>query len=261
MCRTSTFWVVLLIVSAWSYLSGTSQAQPSQRLPGGGEDPFASVNRSLYGAADDSLRMLLATDSSQPANSDELNATKTVESLFGGTVARSQTLVQSILAREGVPTELSGVVKVESSGNRFALSPKGARGLWQLMPETARKYGLEVDSRRDERIDVEKSTAAAARYLRDLYAQFGSWPLALAAYNTGESNLRRAMNRAQSNQFAVLSFLRVIPAETRNYVPAVLANMNSPFSTMQQWPAESFPANLVYAGSAFLGESSSEGKR
>lgn len=138
-----------------------------------------------------------------------------------------RSLVQPILAREGVPVDLSAVIEVESAGNPFALSPKGARGLWQLMPETARRYGLQVDSNLDERLNIEKSTTVAARYLRDLHAQFGSWPLALAAYNTGELNLQRAINHARSSEFVELSFLGLIPIETRNYVPAVLAAMRT----------------------------------
>lgn len=134
-------------------------------------------------------------------------------------------LVAPILEEEGVPAELAAVILVESGGDLAALSPKGARGLWQLMPDTARRYGLTVDSRVDERLNVEKSTHAAARYLRDLYVQFGSWPLALAAYNTGEQNLQRAINRSRSNEFSVLSVLGLLPLETRNYVPAVLTAM------------------------------------
>ena len=106
-----------------------------------------------------------------------------------------------------------------------ALSPKGALGLWQLMPDTARRYGLVVTASRDERLDVEKSTRAAARYLRDLYQQFGSWPLALAAYNAGEQGGPKAVERAGTRDFVQLSSLRLLPQETRNYVPAVLSAM------------------------------------
>jgi membrane-bound lytic murein transglycosylase MltF len=110
-------------------------------------------------------------------------------------------LLDPILEREGVPPEISSVVVVESGGRTAALSPKGALGLWQLMPQTARRYGLVVTASRDERLDVEKSTGAAAHYLRDLYQQFGSWPLALAAYNVGEKALQRAVERADTRDF------------------------------------------------------------
>jgi membrane-bound lytic murein transglycosylase D len=135
--------------------------------------------------------------------------------------------IESVLQSRGLPAELAAIILVESGANPEALSPKGARGLWQLMPETARRYGLAVDEVRDERLDVQKSTEAAARYLGDLHAQFGSWPLVFAAYNTGEQNVQRAMDRSHSAEFLVLSSLNLLPMETRNYVPAVLDAMRS----------------------------------
>ncbi|HEY4931562.1 MAG TPA: lytic transglycosylase domain-containing protein [Terriglobales bacterium] len=134
-------------------------------------------------------------------------------------------LLIPILEDEGIPQEIAAVVVVESGGRSNALSPKGALGLWQLMPDTARRYGLVVTPSRDERLDVERSTRAAARYLRDLYQQFGSWPLALAAYNAGEQSVQRAVDRSGISDFIQLSSLRLLPQETRNYVPAVLSAM------------------------------------
>ena len=134
-------------------------------------------------------------------------------------------LLDPVFQSEGIPVELASVVVVESGGRPNALSPKGALGLWQLMPDTARRYGLEVNSANDERLDAVKSTRAAARYLRDLYQQFGSWPLAIAAYNAGEDALQRAVRHAASSDFLQLSNLRLLPQETRNYVPAVLSVM------------------------------------
>ena len=133
--------------------------------------------------------------------------------------------LSGILESEGVPQEIVSVVVVESGGRIAAISPKGALGLWQLMPDTARRYGLVVTPSRDDRLDVEKATGAAARYLRDLYQQFGSWPLALAAYNAGEQRVQRAVERSGSTDFIQLSSLRLLPQETRNYVPAVLSAM------------------------------------
>ena len=133
--------------------------------------------------------------------------------------------LEPLLEKEGIPPEMLSVVLVESGARMDAVSSKGARGLWQLMPDTARRYGLKVDIAEDERRTLDKSTAAAARYLANLYSQFGSWPLALAAYNAGEQAVQRAIQRARSDDFVRLSSLRLLPEETRNYVPAVLSAM------------------------------------
>ena len=130
--------------------------------------------------------------------------------------------IEGILAAEGLPAALQGIAAVESRFNPAALSPKGARGLWQLMPETARRYGLTVDGHRDDRLDLWKSTYVAARYLRDLYAQFRDWLLVLAAYNAGEGRVQNALERFGARDFWTLSRRLALPEETRRYVPAVL---------------------------------------
>jgi membrane-bound lytic murein transglycosylase D len=91
------------------------------------------------------------------------------------------------------------------------------------MPATARRYGLVVSGQRDDRLDLVSATQAAARYLRDLHERFGDWELVLAAYNAGEHAVQNAIQRAGSNSFTVLSQLRLLPLETRNYVPAVMS--------------------------------------
>jgi soluble lytic murein transglycosylase-like protein len=128
-----------------------------------------------------------------------------------------------ILIEEKVPVELLAVALVESGFNPLALSPKGARGVWQLMPETAARYGLEVGVADDHRTHPEHSTRAAARYLSDLYRQFGDWKLALAAYNCGENRVRRIIERTGIRDFDQLARRGLLPLETRKYVPAVLA--------------------------------------
>lgn len=131
-------------------------------------------------------------------------------------------VLEPILREQGVPQQMAAVVLVESGGQISALSPKGARGLWQFMPDTARRYGLVVTASLDERLDPYKSTRAAARYLRDLYSQFGNWPLALAAYNAGEDTVQRAVERTSTRDFSSIARMGILPPETRSYVPAVL---------------------------------------
>jgi Transglycosylase SLT domain len=138
-------------------------------------------------------------------------------------VTQLRPVLTPILQEEGIPDEIAALVLVESGGQPSALSPKGARGIWQFMPDTGRRFGLTINSGTDDRLDVPKSTRAASRYLRDLHAQFGNWSLALAAYNVGEIAVQNAVLRSGSKDFALLSSKRLIPAETRAYVPAVMA--------------------------------------
>jgi hypothetical protein len=135
--------------------------------------------------------------------------------------------IDPILQSHGVPVGLAAVILVESGARPDALSPKGARGLWQLMPNTARRYGLRVDAIQDDRLDLFRATTAAARYLHDLYSQFGDWKLALAAYNTGEANVESAILRAHTQDFEQLSSMRMLPLQTINYVPRVFASIRS----------------------------------
>jgi hypothetical protein len=126
------------------------------------------------------------------------------------------------LIAQGVPHELLSVVLVESCFRRYA-SCGGAVGYWQLLAATARSMGLRVDRWVDERRDPVKSTEAAAKYLRSLYDQFHSWPLALAAYNAGEIPVTSAIRRVQTSDFWELSRRGTLPGLTRSYVPKVLA--------------------------------------
>jgi soluble lytic murein transglycosylase-like protein len=153
--------------------------------------------------------------------------------------------VLPILLQRGLPADLTAVMVTESHGDPEALSPKGARGLWQLMPATARRYGLVVNDRIDERIDPVRSTAAAASYLHDLYEQFGSWPLALAAYNWGEQNLAAALIRTHAADFSALVQAGALPAETRDYVPAVLARWRPNVTAPAFSPTT--PTDIVFA--------------
>ncbi|MBC7359291.1 MAG: lytic transglycosylase domain-containing protein [Desulfacinum sp.] len=132
-------------------------------------------------------------------------------------------LMAEILDVMGVPTELAYVVLVESHFKGKARSSAGAAGFWQLMPATARSLGLRVDAYVDERLDPLRSTQAAAVYLRKLYDRFGSWDLALAAYNAGAGTVRRAIRRHGTHDFWELRERRALPKQTRFYVPKILA--------------------------------------
>lgn len=132
-------------------------------------------------------------------------------------------MIQEVLRRHGLPEDLAFVAMVESGFNPLAVSRAGAKGLWQFMADTARRYGLRVDPWVDERLDPEKSTVAAAAYLRDLYREFGSWALAKAAYNAGESVVARAIRAVGSRDFWRLAGSRFLGKETKAFVPAVHA--------------------------------------
>src|SRR5439155_25950498 len=112
---------------------------------------------------------------------------------------------------------------IESGFNPRAVSRVGAKGLWQFMASTARRYGLRVDRWVDERLDPEKSTVAAAAYLRDLHRQFGSWALAQAAYNAGGMRVSRASRLTGSSDFWDLKRTKHPRRETRAFVPALPA--------------------------------------
>ncbi|MFN4012872.1 MAG: transglycosylase SLT domain-containing protein [Aquificaceae bacterium] len=127
-------------------------------------------------------------------------------------------IIRPIIQKHNLPEELAFLPVIESGFNNFAISKAGAAGLWQFIPSTARRYGLRVDQYVDERFDVVKATDAAMRYLKDLYSMFGSWELALAAYNCGENCVSR---RAGGMDFWTSQ--RFLPEETRNYVPAFFA--------------------------------------
>lgn len=131
-------------------------------------------------------------------------------------------LIQRILQEEGLPADLMWIGLVESGYDPTARSPKNALGIWQLIPETAKSFGLRMD-KRDERSDPEMSTRAAARYLKRLYGRFGDWTLALAAYNAGETRVQNAIDQAHDRDFWHLAALGMLPRETQAYVPAVLA--------------------------------------
>ncbi|WP_437534169.1 transglycosylase SLT domain-containing protein [Sorangium sp. So ce726] len=132
--------------------------------------------------------------------------------------------IRRVLREQGLPEDLLWLSLVESGFDPTIQSPAGAAGLWQFMPEGARIYGLTVDRWVDERLDPERSTLAAARYLTDLRRRFGGWELAFAAYNMGYGGLLASIRKYNTNDFWELSRLEAgMPLETALYVPKILA--------------------------------------
>jgi membrane-bound lytic murein transglycosylase D len=136
---------------------------------------------------------------------------------------RYRDMIARVLKEEGVPQDLIYLAQAESGFHSLALSRAGARGMWQFMASRASGYGLERNWWVDDRQDPEKSTRAAARHLKDLYNQFGDWYLAMAAYNSGPGTVQHAVQRTGYADFWELYKRNVLPGETRNYVPIIIA--------------------------------------
>jgi membrane-bound lytic murein transglycosylase D len=136
---------------------------------------------------------------------------------------RYRPLIQRILDEEGVPQELIHLAQAESGFLPRAVSRKAAVGMWQFVAWRGQQYGLLRSRYTDDRLDPEKATRAAARHLRDLYKEFGDWYLAIAAYNCGPGVVEKAVQRTGYADYWELRARRVLPAETTNYVPIILA--------------------------------------
>ena len=132
-------------------------------------------------------------------------------------------MVLNVFKQKGLPEKLVFTAMIESGFDPLAVSRAGAKGLWQFMAPTARRYGLRVDQWMDERLDPEKSTVAAARHFVDLYAVFGSWNLAQAAYNAGERTVLDAIRAMGTSDFWTLARGRWLADETKNFIPAIKA--------------------------------------
>ncbi len=157
-------------------------------------------------------------------------------------VAADLKVISKILRQYNLPTDLVYIPLVESNFTSFAVSPKGAVGYWQFMPQTAIALGLRVDDIVDERTDLVKSTHAAAKYLKWLYGELGNWTLAAAAYNAGPARLIRQMDAQKKNNFYQLR----LNSETSKYVYKIVAVkelFNKP-ERSSTWLDEDFLASL-----------------
>jgi membrane-bound lytic murein transglycosylase D len=134
-------------------------------------------------------------------------------------------MMKKIFKEEGLPEDLVYTALIESSFKSNAYSRARAKGFWQFISGTAKRYDLKMNWWVDERSDFEKSTRAAAWYLKDLYAMFGDWYLALAGYNAGENAILYGLQKSGAQNFWDLAKTRYLRQETRNYVPAILAGM------------------------------------
>lgn len=136
---------------------------------------------------------------------------------------RYRALIQRIFAEEGVPQDLIYLAQAESGFLPRAVSNKQAVGMWQFIAGTGDRYDLVHTRTLDERLDPEKATRAAAKYLKDLYARYGDWYLAMAAYNCGEGNVDRAVERTGYADYWELLKRHALPRETAAYVPIIVA--------------------------------------
>lgn len=139
--------------------------------------------------------------------------------------AKYRPLIDRALSEQQLPKGLAYLPVIESAYLPTLTSSAGAHGIWQFMPETAREYGMRVDWWVDERADPERSTRAAAKYLKDLHRMFGDWALALAAYNCGPGRVRRTLDEAGATTFWELLERGLLPKETRGYVPTFYATL------------------------------------
>src|SRR5712691_10217599 len=139
--------------------------------------------------------------------------------------AQYKNLIDRVLDEFKLPKGLAYLPVIESAYLPTLTSRAGAHGIWQFMRDTAREYGLRVDWWVDERADPDRSTRAAAAYLKDLHREFQDWPLALAAYNAGPGRIHRALDATGTRTFWELLELEAIPRETRGYVPTFFASL------------------------------------
>ncbi len=167
---------------------------------------------------------------------------------------RYREMISRVLREEGVPQDLIYLAQAESAFQPLALSRAGARGIWQFVAYRGQEYGLRRTWWIDERQDPEKATRAAAQHLRDLYKLFGDWYLAMAAYNCGPGNVQKGIERTGYADFWELYKRKVLPRETKNYVPIIIAltliAKDAAHYNIQADPESPVPTDVVKPGRA-----------
>ncbi len=219
------------------YPGGTSEAEAAQEPQQKAEPAPIDVTNGITPSADARTKAKAEADIKNTRSDLPLMMTDQVagyiayfsnrgRGIFERALARSgryRDMMLPILKEEGVPQDLIYLAQAESGFHPLAVSRVGARGIWQFMASRARGYGLYHNMYVDDRQDPEKSTRAAARHLKDLYNQFGDWYLAMAAYNSGPGTVQAAVKRTGYADFWELYNRNVLPKETKNYVPIILA--------------------------------------
>jgi peptidoglycan lytic transglycosylase D len=219
------------------YPGGTTEADASQEPEQKSEPAPIDVTNGITPSADARTKAKAEADIKNTRSDLPLMMTDQVagyiayfsnrgRGIFERALARSgryRDMMLPILKQEGVPQDLIYLAQAESGFHALAVSRVGARGIWQFMASRAHGYGLSHNIYVDDRQDPEKSTRAAARHLKDLYNQFGDWYLAMAAYNSGPGTVQAAVKRTGYADFWELYNRNVLPKETKNYVPIILA--------------------------------------
>ncbi len=243
------FYRLCLLLALILALAACTPKKPSSDLSGKFQQDYEEVVQEPYVPRDDGLPLtpaeleafntkgvLDANLSQEDARIVELHFKyfvhdhrRTMERFIQRT-ARYLPYIKKVFNERGIPEEIAYLSMVESGGNPNAISPAGAVGLWQFMPYTGRKFGLEQTSWIDERRDPFKATYAASDYLLKLYTDFGDWHLAAAAYNAGEGKIGKAVEGTGATDFFELCRLdcnleekQRLKEETRQYVPRLLA--------------------------------------
>jgi hypothetical protein len=209
----------------WPLQSRASVTQPQTAYPGYGFSVSPDRPAPTRTAVDHSPKAQF--DFSHPRVDNFVTRFQTsLRAFYSRALSRSGRYVprmSSILEKKGLPQELAYLPLIESGYSPHAVSRAGAVGPWQLVYGTGRRYGLRIDRYVDERRDPVKSTEAAAEYLKDLHDMFGDWHLSLAAYNTGEQNIARILERRRIESFWEMSERGYLYQETRDFVPEFLA--------------------------------------